>query len=162
MVMIFLSACGSPNINDLKAFIATTQAGPKGRIEPLPEPKPYIIYEYQSSNLRDPFAVEMTAEESHNFDERLAPDPDRPKEPLEEYPLDALRLVGSMERDGIMWALISDSDGILHRLKEGNYLGQNFGRITAVTEGEVTVIEKYIDGNRGWKERTVSLAMSDE
>jgi type IV pilus assembly protein PilP len=91
----------------------------------------------------------------------IKPDFDRPSEPLEEYPLDSLRMVGTMQKGQETWALILDKDGAIHRVQPGNYMGQNYGKITRVTESEVDLTEIIPDGLGGWMERQSSIALKE-
>jgi type IV pilus assembly protein PilP len=164
-IAVVLASCGSAQQRDLEDFVATTKAEYKGSVPPLPVPKPYVIYVYQGKDkgLRDPFIEEVAQRDEDEFQTELGPDSTRTHEPLEAYPKDALRFVGSMKsKDNTVWALIHDPDGILHRVREGNHLGEAYGRIITVSESEITLVEKYVDGSHGWKERTVSFGLSDD
>lgn len=91
----------------------------------------------------------------------VKPDFDRPRESLEEFPLDSLRMVGTLEQHESNWALINDTDGTIHRVQAGNYAGQNYGKITRVTEFEVELTEIIPDGIGGWMERPATIAISE-
>ncbi len=91
----------------------------------------------------------------------IRPDVNRPREALEEYPLDSLRMVGTLEQGGQMWALVRAEDGTIHRVQPGNYVGQNYGRITRITESKIELVEIVPDGLGGWMERPATLALSE-
>ena len=91
----------------------------------------------------------------------IKPDFDRPTEPLEEFPLDSLRMVGTLEQREDQWALINDTDGTIHRVQPGNYAGQNHGKIIRITDFEIELTEIIPDGIGGWVERQSSIAISE-
>lgn len=162
---VLMNGCGSNNMEDLRQFVAQEKAKPRGAIEPLPEIKPYETFAYDASGLRDPF-------EPLDFGQSnlagvagggtgVAPDMNRPKEELESYPLDSLRMVGTLQRNGVTEALIKTQDGTVHRVRSGNYVGQNNGKITRITEDKVELTEIISDGAGGWLERPASVALSE-
>ncbi|MFC3152394.1 pilus assembly protein PilP [Litoribrevibacter euphylliae] len=144
-------------MNDIKAYMADIKSKPHGQIEPLPEFHAYEAFTYQANELRSPFSkpvvvevMETTVKESIN----LFPDFDRTKEYLERFAITTLSMVGTLSREqGFLWALISDENGDVHRVKVGNYLGQNHGQITDVTELGIQVLEIIPDGDGGWIQR---------
>ena len=151
--------------NDLELYVEEVKSRQKTSIEPLPEFEPYKSFTYQANDLRDPFTEPTfstpraaTVLSSGNG---IAPDFDRPTEPLEEFPLDSLRMVGTLEQHEEMWALINDTDGTIHRVQPGNYAGQNHGKITQITEFEVELTEIVPDGIGGWVERPASITISE-
>ena len=160
-----LLACSSDPTADLEEYVAKVKSQQTSRIDPLPEFKPYESFAYQAADLRDPFTEPAfshpqaaTPQVSNNG---IKPDFDRPTEPLEEFPLDSLRMVGTLEQNDENWALINDTDGTIHRVQPGNYAGQNHGKITRVTEFEVELTEIVPDGIGGWVERQASIAISE-
>jgi len=160
-----LLACSSDPTADLEEYVAKVKSQQTSRIDPLPEFKPYESFTYQAADLRDPF-TEPTfshpqAGPTQASNNGIKPDFDRPTEPLEEFPLDSLRMVGTLEKNDQNWALINDTDGTIHRVQPGNYAGQNHGKITRVTEFEVELTEIVPDGIGGWLERQASIAISE-
>jgi type IV pilus assembly protein PilP len=160
-----LLACSSDPTADLEEYVEKVKSQQTSRIDPLPEFKPYESFAYQAADLRGPFTEPTfshpqatTTQASNNG---LKPDFDRPTEPLEEFPLDSLRMVGTLEQNDENWALINDTDGTIHRVQPGNYAGQNHGKITRVTEFEVELTEIVPDGIGGWLERQASIAISE-
>ncbi|MEW6445265.1 MAG: pilus assembly protein PilP [Pseudomonadota bacterium] len=151
-----LSGCAR-GVDDLEQFVADVKKRPARPIEPMPEIKPYIPFTYTAYDLRDPFSVpeyDNTAQETNNS---LRPDTTRRREPLESYPLDGLGMMGVLEQNRRLLALISSSDGTIHQVAVGNYAGQNFGRITAIREDSVDLIEIVSDGMGGWIERPATI-----
>jgi type IV pilus assembly protein PilP len=160
-----LTACSNDPTTDLEVYIEEIKSQQKSSIEPLPEFEPFDSFEYAASELRDPFtppvfshAPAVVAQASNSG---LKPDFDRPSEPLEEYPLDSLRMVGTLAQNDNNWALVLDTDNTIHRVHAGNHMGQNHGKIIRVTEYEVELTEIIPDGLGGWMERPASIAISE-
>lgn len=160
-----MTACTNNPTSDLETYVAKVKAQQKSSIEPLPEFAPFESFTYQDSELRGPFTPPVfshpAAAVAKGGGNGIKPDFDRPSEPLEEYPLDSLRMVGTMQKGQETWALILDKDGAIHRVQPGNYMGQNYGKITRVTESEVDLTEIIPDGLGGWMERQASIAISE-
>lgn len=159
-----LAGCAEDR-SDLEEYVAETKSREGGDIEPLPEFVPYESFSYDRDDLRDPFipAREFAeAEDEEDSDSDIAPDPDRPREPLEQYPLDSLEMVGTLDRDGQTWGLVQDPDGTVHRVLEGNYMGQNYGRIVAVRDDGIELIEIVRDDGEEWREREASLGLGEQ
>jgi type IV pilus assembly protein PilP len=159
-----LTGC-SDATSDLVEFIRQIKAQPPGRIEPIPDFQPYQNFEYTSQDLRDPFRLvdfRRPDENLENISENsTGPKPiiDRPREPLEEFPLDTLRLKGTLTKDGIIWGLIFAPDNTVHRVLEGHYIGQNHGRITLVTDEKLELTEIVPDGLGNYIERSSAVAL---
>jgi type IV pilus assembly protein PilP len=160
-----LSGCGE-GLGDLQSFVQQVKAQPPGRIEPIPEFQPYQKFEYTSHDLRDPFRLvdfrrpEENREEISDITDGLRPDTDRQKESLEDFPLDTLRLKGTIDdKDGIKWGLIFAPDNTIHRVLEGNYMGQNYGRIISVTDQIIELTEIVPDGLGNYIERSSAVAL---
>lgn len=166
--ILVLSGCsGDKEYADLIAFTEEMSARPKGVIEPLPEFKPYESFLYSSAGLREPFARPVEVKLIKYRDEKsrsdIKPDLNRTKEYLEGFSIDTIRMVGtiSMGSDGL-WALVDDSQGGVHRVRLGNYLGRNYGKVIAVNQSQLDVIEIVPDGHGGWLERPRSLKIQDD
>lgn len=156
---VALSAC-SRDMSDLREYTDNIKQQSTGKVEALPQFKPYESYTYIAE--RSPFEPLGVAERQQSdatTDNGIRPDGDRRREPLEFYPLDALTLSGSLEKGGTIWGLISDPEGAIHRVKKGNYLGQNYGRIVDVTTSQMTLIELVKDSDGSWVERTSELTV---
>ena len=161
-----LIACASNPSSDLEEYVRATKSQQKSSIEPLPEFKPYESFAYQAIDLRDPFTEPtfshaQPSTQTTSSNNGIKPDFDRPTEPLEEFPLDSLRMVGTLAQSENHWALINDTDGTIHRVQPGNHAGQNHGKITRITEYEVELTEIIPDGIGGWTERQASIAISE-
>lgn len=146
-------------MRDLESFVENTHKDRKPRIEPLPRVQPNPTFEYTASELVDPFSTANLVQRRPSREGGPAPDPTRRKEPLEQFPLDALRMVGTLSNDEESWAIIRAPDGTVHRAGPGNYLGQNYGKIAAVEDTQVEIVELVPDVGGGWMERESTLAI---
>jgi len=163
VLAVALSACSKSN-EDLTAFIAKTKTKHVGSVQPLPTFEPYKNFSYEASELRDPFEATFEPEIDGNATnaDGLRPNTNRPKEPLEIYPLDTLRMVGILVQNQNTWGLVKDPNNVVHRIQTGNYAGQNEGQIISVTEKQIDIIEIIPDGLGGYIERTASLAIGSK
>ena len=161
-----LVACAQTEMHDLEKFIEDTRNNQRGRVDPLPQFKPFETYEYNAVAFRDPFTPWQ--DEADDGDEKNLniagpkPDFDRRKELLEKYPLDALAMVGTLSKDGQDWAIIQAPDSMIYRVQEGNYLGQNHGKIIQLAEERLGLKELVPDGLGGWIEREAFLTLADD
>jgi type IV pilus assembly protein PilP len=160
LIPVLLTACGGERYEDLKQFVKDSDSLPRGRIEPLPEVKPYEPVAYNAFELSDPFRPRKV--EQAKGGGGLTPDLNRRKEALEAYPLDNLRMVGTLEQGRGIFALVRTPDNTLYRVKQGNYIGQNFGFITQITDSSVTLKEIVQDGTGDWSERVSTLQLLEE
>jgi len=154
-----LSGCAAGVDDELKAYIAEVKARPGGRIEPLPQIRPYETFTYTADNARSPFMPDRP-----DAPAALAgpqPEKDRNKEYLEQFPLDTLAMVGTLENDGTVYGLLQTQDGMVHRVTPGNYVGQNDGRIVAITAAAISVEELVPDGIGGFYKRSAEIGLSD-
>ncbi len=163
------AGCSSGD-EDLKDFVERIKQRPGGDIKPLPTFEPYESVTYDAAQLRDPFTPqsgfadsgrESEDEEKADSESDIAPDKDRPKEPLEQFSLDSLQMVGTLRQEGQRWGLVKDPDGTIHRVLPGNYMGQQYGRITAVNADEIRLVEIIPARGGGWEKRDASIALSD-
>jgi type IV pilus assembly protein PilP len=165
LLSVTLAACSSGKTDDLRSYVESVKAQQHPNIEPLPEFTPYETHLYEASAQRDPFTPPVYSAPKNPVagagNGGISPDFNRPREPLEAEPLDSLRMVGTLERKGNAWALVRMSDSTIHRVKPGNYIGQNYGKITSISESEASVTEIVPDGIGGWTERQASLALSE-
>ena len=157
-----VSACGG-NMDELDAYINEVKARPGGRIEPLPEITPYEIFTYvaDAEGLRSPFVPDTAQSALSATTSGTRPDPDRSREYLEGFPLDTLAMVGTLNMGDNTYGLIQTADGLIHRVVPGNYMGQNDGRITNITDSEITLVEIISDGIGGYIERDAAVGLSD-
>lgn len=150
-----LSACSS-DMDELQQYIAQVKARKSTKIDPIPQIKQYEAFTYVAGDRREPFTPSLP--ESARNGQGVHPDTSRNREPLEEFPLDALKMVGLIDYNKVAYAMIRAPDGVIHRVTVGNYMGQNFGKITSITEREVLLDEIVPDGFGGFKEQPASLA----
>ncbi|MGQ0383581.1 MAG: pilus assembly protein PilP [Gammaproteobacteria bacterium] len=151
-----LAGC-SDGLDDLRVEIEKAKQRPGGRIQPLPEVKPYVSHEYQMADRRSPFLQSLAGENASG----PRPDVQRPREYLEQFPLDTLKMVGTLKLGGGNYGLVQTRDGMIHRILPGNHLGQNDGRVMSVTDARITLVEIIPDGLGGYLERPAALALAD-
>jgi type IV pilus assembly protein PilP len=155
-----LAACGGESHQDLRVWMSEQGKGARGKLDPLPQIKPYDPFAYNAFDLPDPFKprkIEPTKGAS-----KLAPDLTRRKEPLEAYPLESLAMVGTLERNKTTYALVRTPDRDIYQIRAGNYLGQNFGVVTGIGESEIKLKELIQDGAGDWTERSSTLQLQQE
>ena len=158
LVMGVLGGCSS-EMDDLKRFVRESDKGLPRRVDPLPAVKPFEPFSYEGFDLPDPFKPrKLTTPKGGGA---LAPDLNRRKEPLEAFPLEQLKMVGTLSMGKDMYALVR-ADKTLYRVKKGNYMGQNFGLITDVTDGEIKLKEIVQDSAGDWAERQSVLPLLEE
>jgi type IV pilus assembly protein PilP len=143
--------------SDLQKWIADTKKKPGGRIQALPEVKPYETYVYSAIKLRSPFQPVGAGPDGN----RLRPSVRRNREFLEGFSLDTLKMVGTFKVGGNFYGLVQSKDGLVHKVQPGNYLGQNDGKVTEITGGKISLVEIVPDGLGGYIERPASLALAD-
>ena len=153
---LILAGC-SGGQSDLQKWIADTKKKPGGRIQALPEVKPYETYVYSAGKLRSPFQPQG----SSNSQANLRPSSRRNREFLENFSLDTLKMVGTFKVGSNFYGLVQSKDGLVHKVQPGNYLGQNDGKVTEITGGKISLVEIIPDGLGGYIERPASLALSD-
>jgi type IV pilus assembly protein PilP len=159
-----VGGCGG-DMSDLETYVADVKGRKNKAIEPIPTPKPYEAFLYIPASRRDPFqppAPTRTAGLAGGpGNGGIQPDFDRNKEPLEEFPLDALKMVGTITLQSRWYALVQAPEGVVHRVTLGDHLGQNFGKISQITESEVQLMEIIPDGFGGWMQRPATLALAE-
>ncbi len=157
-----LAGCGG-DMDDLDQYINEIKARPGGRIEPLPEITPYEVFTYVADRekFRSPFVPDSPQAAAGVPGSDMRPDPDRSREFLEQFPLDTLRMVGTLALGETNYGLIQTSDGLIHRVVSGNYIGQNDGRIVNVDESAIQLVEIISDGIGGYLERDAAVGLSD-
>jgi type IV pilus assembly protein PilP len=161
---LLLAGCGGDEVSDLRQFVKESGEGLRGRVEPIPEVQQFEPFAYNAFDLPDPFRPRTTVAAGARLPGGgPQPDLNRRKEALEAYPLESLQMVGTLEQKRVYYALIKTPDKNLYRLKVGNYLGQNFGVITAINDSAVTLKEVIQDSTSGsWTERTSSLQLQEQ
>ena len=163
LIFTALTGCGASNdFNDLQAYMDEMRARPKGSIEPLPKFQAYEAFSYGAAALRSPFQppikVDLMAKQKGS--QEIKPDETRVKQFLEGFNIEVFEMVGTLSNEGSQFALVSGAGGV-HRVKVGDYLGRNHGRILAVNEAAVEVVEIVPDGEGGWLERPRSLSLKE-
>jgi type IV pilus assembly protein PilP len=161
VVAATLTACGGAN-DDLRTYIDDVKARPGGRIEPLPPVEPAPQFVYEPGARRSPFMPdEPTRRVSNDPNAVEGPDRNRPREFLEQFPLDTLRMVGTLADRRAAFGLVQTTDGLVHRVAVGNHMGQNYGRIVAISDSEIQLVEIISDGLGGYLERPAAIGLAD-
>lgn len=163
LIVLLCAGCTQP-MSELDAYITRIKDAPPPAIEPLPPMRNFKTHVYVPT--RDPF-LSVDAEEAaladqgDEADDPLRPDMDRPRELLEAFPLDALDMVGTMGEGEAIEALVKDPDGVVHRVRAGNWLGQNHGQIQEISEDSIALEERMQDPTGRWERRATSIALDD-
>ncbi len=160
-LIIPLFGCSSEPNQDLKQWVSDSDQQVTQKIEPLPEVVPYQAFTYAAEDLFEPFKQRKLIDQQKKDSANQGPDLNRRKELLETYPLDQLKFVGTLEKAKIHYALIR-AEQTVHRVKAGNFLGQNFGQIVVINETEVTLKESIQDSEGEWKESEAALQLIDD
>jgi type IV pilus assembly protein PilP len=160
VVLAALAAGGcSGGQSDLQKWIDATKKKPGGRIQPLPEVKPYETYVYAAGNLRSPFQPQ--GPNANNGLAAARASSHRNREFLEGFSLDTLKMVGTFKVGNNFYGLVQSKDGLVHKVQPGNYMGQNDGKVTEITGGRISLVEIVPDGLGGYIERPASLALAN-
>ena len=158
---LVLAGCSGEPYGDLRQFVKDGENLPHGRIPPLPQVKPYEPFTYSAFDLLDPFKPRKI-EPPKGAGGGIGPDLNRRREPLEAYSLESLRMVGTLEQKKVMFALVRAPDNTLFRVRSGNYVGQNFGRIVGISESSIKLKELVQDGTGNWEEKDQVLQLQEE
>jgi type IV pilus assembly protein PilP len=157
-IAVALASCSS-EMDELRQFVKDSEKGLPRKIDSLPAVKPFEPFTYEGFDLADPFKPrKITSKEGAGG---LAPDLNRRKEPLEAFPLEQLKMVGTLQQGKDMFAIVR-ADKTLYRVKKGNYMGQNFGLITDITDAEIKLKEIVQDSAGDWAERQSVLPLLEE
>jgi type IV pilus assembly protein PilP len=162
LVTVMFAACNEGTA-DLDEYFAEQRAKPARPIKPIPELKPYLRYVYPEHE-KDPFDVAMLIPDTtpEVVDNGIKLDTNRMREFLEGFPLDGLSMVGTVDKEKTLWALIKTPDGGVQSIKKGNYLGQNYGRVLSISETEIAIREIVPNGKGGYKERDTMMTLKDD
>ncbi len=155
-----LSACGD-RMADLERYVAEVKNRKTTNIEPIPQIKPYEAYTYLVSGRRDPFVRAEPARDANAPGSALKPDITRNREPLEEFPLDGLRMLGTINKGKSVFAMVKAPDNVVHRVSIGNHMGQNYGKIVKITDSQIDLVEIIPDGFGAFMERPANLALTE-
>jgi len=167
MAAIALAGCSASGNEELRQWMTAQRAATKPRVQPIPEPKKFVPQAYTEEGATDPFsnqkltqALKRDSANSMASAALVAPELSRPKEPLESFPLDSMKMVGYLVKEGRPVALLS-VDKLLYQARPGNYLGQNYGKIMKVGETEVVLREIVQDATGEWIERAATLQLQE-
>ncbi len=164
-VFIFLLAgCSSPEYTDLDDFMDQVRQEPQGVIAPIPIFKTYKAFRYNAAAMRSPFEVPVKIREIANLSmsSNVKPNAKRAKELLENFNIEAISMVGTLEQQGTVWALVDDGSGSVHQVLSGNYLGKNHGRIVDIRHDSLALIEIIANGPDSWIERPRTLKLKED
>ena len=158
-----LGACTTGSMDDLQSYSREVLARESRKVDPLPEIKPYEVYSYQSALEKDPFEPFFRVEPDKPPEQKpgtgVRPPENHVREELEQYPLDALRMVGTLDMNQQIWAIVLGPDRTVYRVQTGNYMGRNYGKIIGIEEDRIDLTEIVSDGLGGYVERQASLAL---
>ena len=164
-LLVFLPGCSDDGFSDLQKYIGEVKAKPKGTIEPLPEIKPVEPFVFKPEGLRDPFKAIGESSESEDIEiavgNGIKPDTTRRKEELEAFPLDSLRMVGTVVMKTNLWGLVKASDKTIYRIQVGNHMGKNYGKIIRILTDKIELMEIVPDKPGSWREQQTSLALTE-
>ena len=175
LAILGIAGCVSSDMSDLETQVSKIMSKPGGRLEPLPEIKPYEAYVYESgkSGARNPFKRFYVVEQSLAIEESEGPVDDglteemrneiqnRNREELEGFELDSIKMVGTLQNEDNHWGIVLDPGGIVHRVKTGNYIGLNIGKITSIEEEQIEVREIIKDNSGRYGERKALLPLTE-
>ena len=175
LAILGIAGCVSGDMSDLEKQVSKIMSKPGGRLEPLPEIKPYEAYVYESGKLgaRNPFKRFYVVEQSLAIEESEGPVDDglteemrneiqnRNREELEGFELDSIKMVGTLQSEDNHWGIVIDPDGVVHRVKTGNYIGLNIGKITSIEEEQIEVREIIKDNSGRYGERKALLPLTE-
>jgi type IV pilus assembly protein PilP len=161
---LLLAGCGDSDVQEVRQWMKQTDAQAHVAVQPISEPKTFIPFAYASGDAVDPFnpnkLLAELARENANKGGGLKPDMERRKELLESFPLDTVKMVGTMQKGGIMYALLQ-IDRSVHQVRTGQHVGQNYGLIVGITEGAVNLKEIVQDATGDWVERMSVLELQE-
>lgn len=159
VISLGLAACNGGEGDDLDQFMRNAAKDMRPKIKPIPEVKPYYATEYNADGmLNNPFHTRKASNKSSGNQPNLS----RPKEPMEAYPLESIKYVGMLSKSKLTYALLKTPDNGVQQVKIGNYVGQNYGLVTQITDGEVLLKEIVQDDLSGdWVERASNLALQE-
>lgn len=164
LAFLGMAGCNSKDMSDLQDYVTKVKSQSKVEIEPLPEIKavePYVFG--HNEDLHDPFITDEKIEtpEEERIESGVRPDTNRPKEELEAFELDSLRMVGTIVRDGGLWGLVKTSDGTVHRVSVGNYMGKNYGKVVNIKDNVIEIVETITENPGVWQERKAGLSLAE-
>jgi type IV pilus assembly protein PilP len=159
--LALLAGC-TRGMSDLRDWVAQEKSKKGAPIPPLPVIKTFETFQYSDEGKRDPFSASTAETQPSGPSNGPRPDEGRPKEPLEMFALDSLKMVGTVGNGAGIEALVKDPGGVIHRVHVNEYMGQNYGRVTDIAEDHVDLVELVSNGNGGWMERSASIGLGDK
>ena len=159
--VLLLAGC-TRGMSDLHDWVAQEKTKKGAPIPPLPVIKTFETFQYNDQGKRDPFSPSTAETQPSASASGPRPDQDRPKQPLEMFALDSLKMVGTVGTGTGIAALVKDPGGVIHRVHRNEYLGQNYGRVTDIAEDHVDLVELVSNGNGGWMERSASIGLGEQ
>lgn len=164
LLPLMVTGCATDKYADIRVFMDEVKARPKEAIEPIPVYPPYKSFTYSVMAMRAPFERPVAVKEIARLvgpQSNVKPDADRAREYLESFNIEALALVGHIQKGGSMYALVNDGQGAVHPVTKGNYLGRNHGRIVGLSETEINLVEIVSSGRDSWVERPRTIALQE-
>lgn len=165
MAMLLLAGCGDSDVQEVRTWMKQVDAQTQVRVPPLAEPKVFVPFAYARKDDIDPFnpnklLAELAKQAGTGGSSGIKPDMDRRKELLESYPLDTIKMVGTIEKKGVVHAVLQ-VDRAVHQVVVGQHLGENYGRITGISDNTVTIKEIVQDATGDWVERQSRLELQE-
>jgi len=166
-LLTLAAGCTGSGEDELQLWMQQERNAIRPQVTPIPEPGRFEPQVYLSERMTEPFSAEKMASVSGSLaatvinSKLLEPELNRRKEPLEAFPLDTMRMVGSLKREGQLVALVK-VDSLLYQVRAGSYLGQNYGRVNQITETEITLREIVQDPSGEWTERPAALQLQED
>lgn len=165
--LALLAGCSDDDFSDLNQYIAGIKVKPKGTIKPLPEIKVIEPFIFKPEDLRDPFKpikpTELAADGAGaSTGSGIKPDTTRRKEELEAFPVETLKMIGTVEMKSNLWGLVKSTDKTVYRVRVGNYMGQNYGKIIRISADKIELMEIVPDKPGTWREQQMSVMLTDE
>jgi type IV pilus assembly protein PilP len=160
--ILLFAGCVRDELSDSRDYVREVLSRPAKPIPPIQKVRTYEAFVYSSMDLRSPFEPpKLLTRQGSGTEDGFRPDTNRVREPLESFPLDSLKMVGSLKRGDTRFAIIKDSAGVIYRVQVGNYLGQNFGSIESISENEIKITEIVTDGSNGWRKRDATIVLGE-
>ncbi len=164
--LTLLAGCSNDDFSDLKKYISDVKLKPKGTIESLPINEPVTPFIFKPEDLRDPFKpikpVDPGTEETNRPNDNRIKPPVHRKEELEAFPIETLKMIGTVKMKSNLWALVKSSEKTVYRVQVGNYMGQNYGKIIRISPDKIELMEIVPDQPGTWREQQMSIMLSDE
>jgi type IV pilus assembly protein PilP len=167
VALALLAGCSNDDFSDLHQYIAAIKQRPKGTIKPLPDNKTVEPFIFKPEDLRDPFKPlkpigEPLPGSGSDLGSGIKPDTTRRKEELEAFPIETLKMIGTVKMKSNLWGLIKATDNTVYRVQAGNYMGQNYGKIIRISADEIELMEIVPDKPGTWREQQMSVKLADE